>query len=146
MALKRFSVDKMDELERIKGEKMKKLMRRMESDKMQTEIKANDENFQERVIEQSKKIPVVVDFWASWCMPCLVLGPTLEKLAKEYNGKFILAKTNVDETRLFAQKYMVMSIPNVKLFKNGRVVDEFIGALPEPVIRQWLNKNLGAGK
>jgi len=136
----------MDELERIKGEKMKKLMRRMESDKIQTDIKANDKDFQEKVIEQSKKIPVIVDFWASWCMPCLVLGPTLEKLSKEYNGKFILAKTDVDETKLFAQKYMVMSIPNVKLFKNGRVVDEFVGALPEPVIRQWLNKNLGAGK
>ena len=129
----------------LKEKKMKKLMRRTESDKIQTEIKANDKDFREKVIEQSKKIPVIVDFWASWCMPCLVLGPTLEKLAKEYNGKFILAKTDVDETRLFAQKYMVMSIPNVKLFKNGRVVDEFVGALPEPVIKQWLNKNLGAG-
>ena len=134
---------KMDELERIKREKLKKLMERTKgSDIDQTEIEVNDENFQEKVIEQSKKIPVVVDFWASWCTPCLMLSPILEKLAKEYNGKFILAKANVDENRITSQKYGVMSIPNVKLFKNGKVVDEFVGALPEPSVREWLNKNI----
>jgi len=134
---------KMDELERIKREKLKKLMERTKgSDIDQTEIEVNDENFQEKVIEQSKKIPVVVDFWASWCTPCLMLSPILEKLAKEYNGKFILAKANVDKNRTTSQKYGVMSIPNVKLFKNGKVVDEFVGALPEPSVREWLNKNI----
>ena len=136
----------MDELERIKREKLKKLMERMKGSAInQTEIEVNDENFQEKVIEQSKKIPVVVDFWAPWCMPCLMLSPILEKLAKEYNGKFILAKANVDETRTYAQEYMVMSIPNVKLFKNGKVVDEFIGALPESSVRKWLDKNIKSG-
>jgi putative thioredoxin len=134
-----------DELERIKREKLKKWMERMRCGKIQTEIEVNDENFQEKVIEQSKKVPVVVDFWAPWCMPCLMLSPILEKLAKEYNGKFILAKANVDETRTYAQEYMVMSIPNVKLFKNGKVVDEFVGALPESSVRKWLEKNIKSG-
>jgi putative thioredoxin len=120
-------------------------MERMRCGKIQTEIEVNDENFQEKVIEQSKKVPVVVDFWASWCTPCLMLSPILEKLAKEYNGKFILAKANVDETRTYAQEYMVMSIPNVKLFKNGKVVDEFVGALPESSVRKWLDKNIKSG-
>jgi putative thioredoxin len=134
---------KIDELERIKREKLKKWMERMKgSDIIQTEIEVNDENFQEKVIEQSKKIPVVVDFWASWCMPCLMLSPILEKLAKEYNGKFILAKLNVDENRITSQKYGIMSIPSVKLFKNGKVVDEFVGALPELSVREWLNKSI----
>jgi putative thioredoxin len=134
---------KMDELERIKREKLKKLMERMKGSAInQTEIEVDDENFQEKVIEQSKKIPVVVDFWASWCTPCLMLSPILEKLAKEYNGKFILAKLNVDENRITSQKYGIMSIPSVKLFKNGKVVDEFVGALPEPSVREWLNKSI----
>jgi len=136
----------MDELERIKREKLKKIVEKMKTGKMQTEVEANDENFQENVIEQSKKIPVVVDFWAAWCMPCLMLSPVLEKLAKEYNGKFVLAKANVDESRAVSQRYGIINIPSVKLFKNGKVIDEFVGALPEPVIGQWLNKNLGIRK
>lgn len=107
------------------------------------EIEVNDINFQEKVIEQSKKIPVVADFWASWCQPCLMLGPVLEKLAKEYEGRFILAKVNVDEAQFIAQVEGIRGIPAVKFFKDGKVVDEFVGALPESGIRQWLDKNLG---
>ena len=110
--------------------------------KMEVEIEVNEENFESEVIEKSKKVPVVVDFWAVWCMPCVMLGPTLEKLAKEYNGKFILAKLNVDENRNISQKYGIMSIPSVKMFKNGKVVDEFVGALPEPMVKEWLDRNL----
>jgi len=102
----------------------------------------NDENFQEKVIEQSKKIPVVVDFWSPHCMPCLILSPVLEKLEKEYKGKFLLAKLNVDKNPKTSESYKIMSIPTVKMFKNGRVVDEFIGALSEPLVRKWLDKNL----
>jgi len=129
----------MDELERIKKEKMKKLL---EKAKAKLIIDVNDNNFEEKVIKQSENIPVVADFWSQRCPPCLMLGPILEKLAKEYNKKFILAKVNVDEAPLASQKYGIMSIPNVKLFKGGRVVDEFIGAMPEPVVKRWLDANL----
>lgn len=109
---------------------------------MKTETEVNDDCFEKEVIEKSKEIPVVVDFWAAWCMPCRMLGPVLEKLAKESDGKFILAKADVDETRAAATDYGVMSIPSVKMFKDGKVVDEFIGALPEPEVKKWLDKNL----
>jgi thioredoxin len=102
----------------------------------------DDSNFQKEVIEKSKEIPVVADFWASWCMPCQILGPVLEKIAGDYNGKFVLAKVNIDEAREAATKYGIMSIPSVKLFKNGEVIDEFTGAQPDPKIREWLDKNL----
>lgn len=132
----------MDELEKIKNEKMEKLMERVRSNKMEAEIAVNDKNFQEKVIQQSGKVPVVVDFWSQWCMPCLVLGPVLEGLAKKGKGKFVLAKLNVDESPMMSQRYGIMSIPSVKLFKNGKVIDEFVGALPEPAVREWLDKNL----
>ena len=103
---------------------------------------ANDTNFQENVIEQSSRVPVVVDFWAPWCMPCMVLGPVIEKLEKEYDGKFVLAKVNVEQGRVTAQLYGIRGIPSVKLFKDGKVVDEFVGAIPEEEIRKWLEKNL----
>ena len=109
---------------------------------MEVEIAINDGNFQEGVMQQSEKVPVVVDFWSQWCMPCLALGPILEKLVKEYNGKFILAKVNVNEARATSQAYGIMSIPAVKMFRKGKVVDEFVGVLPEPAVREWLDKNL----
>lgn len=105
-------------------------------------IEVDDENFQEKVIKRSEHVAIVVDFWASWCKPCLMLAPILEKLAGEYKGKFILARYNIEDNPFFTQKYMVMSIPSVKLFKKGRVVDEFVGVLPEQSVRQWLEKNL----
>jgi len=132
----------MDELEKIKKKKIEELIRKSEEDKMETKIEVNDNSFNEMVIEQSKKVPVVVDFWATWCGPCLMLSPALEKFAEEYQGKFILAKVNVDEARTAAQKYGIMSIPNVKMFKGGEVADEFIGAIPESQVKEWLDKNL----
>ena len=132
----------MDELEKIRKKKMEELIRKSKEDKMETKIEVNDNDFNEMVIEQSKKVPIVVDFWATWCGPCLMLSPALEKFAEEYQGKFILAKVNVDEARTAAQQYGIMSIPNVKMFKDGEVVDEFIGALPELLVKNWIDKNL----
>jgi len=107
-----------------------------------TKIEVNDGNFQIAVVEESKSVPVVADFWASWCMPCLMLGPILEKLAMEYKGKFLLAKINVDENPILGGKYDIMSIPSVKMFKDGAVIDEFVGVLPEEQIKRWLDKNI----
>ncbi|MBS3072766.1 thioredoxin [Candidatus Pacearchaeota archaeon] len=106
------------------------------------EIEVSDDDFDKNVIERSKKVPVVVDFWAAWCGPCRYLGPILEKLADEYKGKFILAKLNVEENGEKSNEYEIMSIPAVKMFKNGKVADEFIGAIPEERIKAWLDKNL----
>lgn len=104
----------------------------------------NDNNFQEKVIEKSKDKPVIVDFWADWCMPCKMLAPALESVAgsEDYKDKVELAKVNVDSAAESAEKYSVMSIPAVKLIKNGEIVDEFTGAMPESSIKEWLDKNL----
>ena len=106
------------------------------------EIEANDANFAKEVLEKSEKIPVVVDFWASWCMPCQMLKPIMEKLAKEMNGKFVLAKLNVDENPAKSSEYGISGIPAVKMFKKGKVVAEFVGAMPEQAVKIWLQKNL----
>ena len=132
-----------NELEEIRKKKLKELAERFNGKKMETKIEVKDNDFDEKVIEQSKKVPVVVDFWATWCAPCLRLSPTLENLADEYGGKFILAELNVDAAPVVSQRYGIMSIPCVKMFKDGEVVDEFIGAVPEPSVRAWLAKNLG---
>ncbi len=99
-----------------------------------------DENFEEVVIEKSYEKPVVVDFWAQWCGPCRALKPLLEKLADEYD--YVLAKINVDENPHIAQEFGVQGIPDVKLFINGKVVDGFVGAYPEPKLRQFLEKHI----
>lgn len=107
------------------------------------DVEVNDTNFKKEVVEKSKSVLVVVDFWATWCMPCNMLGPVLGRLAKKYKGKFVLAKVNVDRAQESTQEYSIMSIPAVKMFKNGKVVDEFVGALPEYEVKKWLDKNLG---
>lgn len=132
----------MDELEKIRKKKMEQLMKRSRSGQMKTKIEVNDSNFEKEVIERSRQVPVVVDFWAEWCMPCMILSPVLEKLAEEYDSKFVLAKANVDNARIKAQEYRIMSIPAVKMFRNGKVFDEFVGAFPEGQIREWLDKNI----
>ncbi|HNA79919.1 MAG TPA: thioredoxin, partial [Turneriella sp.] len=86
--------------------------------------------FEEKVIRESHKRPVVVDFWAPWCGPCRTLTPTLEGLETEYAGKFALAKVNTDAEQQLGQAYQVMSIPDVKIFKDGKIVGGFVGAQP----------------
>ena len=107
-----------------------------------TTIEATDETFQEAILDASQEIPVLVDFWAPWCGPCKVIGPVLENLAAEMNGRFQLAKINVDENPGVAQAFRIQSIPAVMLFSQGTIKDQFMGAYPEPEIRKFLDNNL----
>lgn len=96
--------------------------------------------FEADVLQRSLKTPVLVDLWAPWCGPCKTLGPILEKLCREYNGGFILAKIDVDANQEIAAAFGAKSIPMVVLLKSGQPVDAFMGALPEPEIRKWLSR------
>ena len=95
--------------------------------------------FETDVVKASMQKPIVVDFWATWCQPCRQLGPLLEKLAAELNGRFQLVKVNVDENPEVAGAFGVQSIPYVAALRDGQVASEFVGVHPEAKLREWLN-------
>lgn len=98
----------------------------------------DEASFERDVIQRSASVPVIVDFWAEWCGPCRTLGPLLERLAAEQAGRFVVAKVDVDRNPQLAEAFAIRSIPAVKAVLGGRIVDEFVGALPEASLRQFI--------
>ena len=110
------------------------------NNELRNAVDVDARNFNKEVIEASKEVPVVIDFWAPWCGPCKVLKPMLEKLAAEYGGKFKLVKVNSDASLDLAQEFGVRSIPDVRAIRNGKQVGAFVGALPLPQLRAFIDK------
>ena len=103
-------------------------------------ISVTDANFESTVVKSS--VPVLVDFWAPWCGPCVAIAPTLEQLAEEFKGRVTIAKMNVDENANTPSQFGVRSIPYLVIMKNGKVVDSAVGAIPKAKLVDMLNKAL----
>jgi len=101
---------------------------------------ATDQNFKKEILESDKV--ALVDFWAAWCGPCMMLGPVIEELAGDYQGKAVIAKPNVDENPATAAQYGIRSIPSLLVFKNGQVVDQMLGALPKNQIAKKIDEHI----
>ncbi|NTV06517.1 MAG: thioredoxin [Chlorobiaceae bacterium] len=102
---------------------------------------ATDQNFKSEILDADKV--ALVDFWAAWCGPCKMLGPVIEELAGDYEGKAVIAKLNVDENPNTAAQYGIRSIPSLLVFKNGQVVDQMLGAMPKNMISKKLDEHIG---
>jgi thioredoxin 1 len=107
---------------------------------MNEPIHVNDDAFEKTVLQSP--IPVLVDFWAPWCMPCRMVAPGLKKLAGEYDGRLLVAKVNTDENPRWAMHYGVQGIPTMLIIRNGQVIRQQVGALPYPLMRQVVEEAL----
>lgn len=127
----------MNELDEIRKRKLKELEEKYLGKKevIDKPIQVTDQTFEDTI----RKYPVVVvDFWGQWCPPCHMIAPVIEELAKDYSGKVVFSKLNVDENQMIAAKYGIMAVPTLLIFKNGRLIDQVTGALP----RQHLEKRI----
>jgi thioredoxin 1 len=124
-----------EELERIKAKKMKEMM----SQQNPGVVKLNTSSFDNFI---KTDLPVVVDFWADWCMPCRIMAPVMEELAKVYAGKALFGKVDVDEDSQVAGRYGIMSIPHFLIFKNGALVEKIVGAVGREPLENALKKHL----
>jgi len=117
-----------------------KLLNKNGVDEMSEPVHVTDAEFEKTVLQS--KLPVIVDFWAPWCGPCRMVAPILDKIAKEYENKVVVAKVNTDENSEWAMKYGVQGIPTMLFVSNGKVLHKQVGALPEPVLRDVLKQFL----
>jgi len=140
-----------EELEKIKRRKLREMMKRLSEETtagmdedaktvyMDKPVEVTDSSFAQFI----RKHPlVVVDCWAAWCGPCRMLAPIIDELAREYSGKILFGKLNVDENPQVASQYQIMSIPTLLVFKNGKLVDRIVGAMPKQVLEQRLKRHL----
>ena len=126
----------MDELEQIRKKKMQELMNQMSTPKIDKPIVVSDRNFD----QTTKSYPLlVVDCWAAWCAPCRAIAPIVEELAKEYSGKVVFGKLNVDENPETTNKFGVMAIPTLLVMKDGKEVDRVIGVVPKNQLESKVN-------
>ena len=103
-------------------------------------VQIDEKNFEKEVLQAA--VPVLIDFWAVWCVPCKMIAPTIEELAAEYAGKAKFGKVNVDENRALAAKYGIRGIPSLLLFKGGKIADQMVGVHNKPEIAQIIDKAL----
>ncbi|MCD6317626.1 thioredoxin [Candidatus Aerophobetes bacterium] len=104
------------------------------------EIILNESNWEEEVIKSD--IPVMIDFWAAWCAPCLIISPVVEEISNEYGDKIKVGKLNVDENPSIAGRYSIMGIPTILFFKDGNIVDQVVGAVPKRILEEKVKKIL----
>lgn len=134
-----------EELERIRQRKLRQLMKknskteRKEKSATNKPVEVTDATFKEMIHEHPL---VVVDCWAPWCGPCYVIAPVIEEMARDYAGKILFGKLNVDENREVAMKYQIMSIPTLLVFKNGKLIDRIVGAMPRQMLEPKITKYL----
>ena len=133
-----------EELERIKRAKLREMMKGTVSQKqggsaLNKPVKITDATFKEMIQNQPL---VVVDCWAPWCAPCHMVAPIIEEMARDYAGRILFGKLNVDENREVAMQYQIMSIPTLLVFKNGKLVDRIIGAMPRQTLEPKITRHL----
>uniref|UniRef100_A0A7C3VJP8 Thioredoxin n=1 Tax=Archaeoglobus fulgidus TaxID=2234 RepID=A0A7C3VJP8_ARCFL len=134
----------MDELELIRQKKIREMMQKMSGEEkaknvLSSPVKLTSSNFNE-IIKNNEN--VVVDFWAEWCMPCRMIAPVVEELAKEYAGKVVFGKLNTDENPAIASRYGISAIPTLIFFKKGKPVDQIVGAMPKSELKRWVERNI----
>lgn len=130
------------EIEKIHYKKMRELLFKniKKEGILNNPIEINNENFNENLQKYNN---LIIDFWAEWCAPCKAIAPIIEELAKEYEGKIVFGKINVDENQEIAAKFLIMSIPTLIFFKNGKEVNRIIGLVPKEIINKEIEKIYG---
>jgi len=129
-----------EELEKIRAKKLKELLEKNKEQKTESIVTLTFSSFNKFL--ESTNLPVLVDFWAEWCMPCRIMEPVIEELARDYMGKAMFAKVNVDENPEVASRYNIMSIPHFIIFKNGHPTERIIGAVGREPLENALKKYL----